>query len=105
MVTKHLDLMGFQWPSSKHVGVFSKLILWLYFTIFFFAKGQFEKSLNATFITLIPKKNLGTKVKDFRPISLVGGFYKIIAKVLATTLRMVMEDIISHSQNTFVRNR
>ena len=71
---------------------------------FFFAKCQFEKSLNATFITLIPKKNLGTKVKDFRPISLVGGFYKIIAKVLATTLRMVMEDIISHSQNTFVRN-
>ena len=71
----------------------------------FFAKGQFEKSLNATFIILIPKKNAIIEVKDFRPISLVGGFYKIIAKVLATTLRMVMEDIISHSQNTFVRNR
>ena len=71
----------------------------------FFAKGQFEKSLNATFITLIPKKNPAIEVKDFRPISLVGGVYKIIAKVLATRLRTVMEDIISPSQNAFVRNR
>ena len=36
----------------------------------FFAKCQFEKSLNATFITLIPKKNAAIEVKDFRPISL-----------------------------------
>ena len=71
----------------------------------FFTKGQFEKSLNATFITLIPKKNPAIEVKDFRPISLVGGVYKIIAKVLATRLRTVMEDIISPSQNAFVRNR
>ena len=71
----------------------------------FFAKVQFEKSLNATFITLIPKKNEAIEVKDFRPISLVGGVYKIIAKVLANRLHTVMEDIISASQNAFVRNR
>ena len=71
----------------------------------FFAKGQFEKSLNATFISLIPKKNPAIEVKDFHPISLVGGVYKIIAKVLATRLCTIMEDIISPSQNAFVRNR
>ena len=39
----------------------------------FFAKGQFEKSLNATFITLIPKKHAASEIRDFWPISLVGG--------------------------------
>ena len=71
----------------------------------FFAKGQFEKSLNATFITLIPKKHAASEIRDFRPISLVGGVYKIIAKVLANRLRTVMGDIISTSQNALVRNR
>ena len=48
---------------------------------YFFAKGQFEKSLNATFITLIPKKKIAAiEVKDFRPISLVGGFIKSLLR-------------------------
>ena len=37
-----------------------------------FERGQFEKSLNATFISLIPKKSDVVEVKDFRPISLIG---------------------------------
>ena len=71
----------------------------------FFANGRFEKSLNATFITLIPKKHAASEIRDFRPISLVGGVYKIITKVLANRLRIVMGDIISASQNAFVRDR
>ena len=39
----------------------------------FHVTGQFEKSLNATFIALIPKKAVAMEIKDFRPISLVGG--------------------------------
>ena len=35
---------------------------------------KFEKSLNATFIALIPKKNDAFNIRDFRPISLVGEF-------------------------------
>ena len=31
----------------------------------FFVKGQFEKSLNATFITLIPKKNTASEIWGF----------------------------------------
>ena len=71
----------------------------------FFANGQFEKILNATFITLIPKKHAASEIWDFRPISLVGRVYKIIAKVLTNRLRTVMGDIISTSQNAFVRDR
>ena len=45
----------------------------------FHARGKFEKSLNATFISLIPKKPGASDLKDYRPISVVGGVYKIIA--------------------------
>lgn len=39
----------------------------------FHAKGKFERSLNAIFIPLIPKKARAADIKNFRPISLVGG--------------------------------
>lgn len=42
----------------------------------FYEHGQFEKSLNATFISLIPKKPGAIEIKDFRPISLVGAFIR-----------------------------
>jgi hypothetical protein len=56
---------------------------------------QFERSLNATFVSLIPKKHGADQIKDFRPISLVGGMYKIIAKLLANRLGVVLGKIDS----------
>jgi hypothetical protein len=41
-------------------------------------RGKFVKSLNVTFISLIPKKVGVVENKDFRPISLVSGIYKIL---------------------------
>jgi hypothetical protein len=41
--------------------------------------------------------------KDFWPISLMSGVYKIIAKVLANKLRRVVEKVISKPQNAFVK--
>ena len=49
----------------------------------FYQYSKFEKSFNATFIALISKKNGASNIRDFRPISLVGSVYKILAKVLA----------------------
>ena len=57
----------------------------------FFQYCKFEKSLNATFIALIPKKNDASNIGGFRPISLVGSVYNILAKVLANHLRMVLD--------------
>uniref|UniRef100_A0A2N9HJW1 Reverse transcriptase domain-containing protein n=1 Tax=Fagus sylvatica TaxID=28930 RepID=A0A2N9HJW1_FAGSY len=37
---------------------------------YFHGLSSFEKSLNATFVSLIPKKSAALEVKDFRPISL-----------------------------------
>ena len=45
----------------------------------------FEKSLNATFLCLIPNKTNAVNVRDFCPISLVGSLYKLLSKELAHT--------------------
>ena len=66
---------------------------------------QFKRSLNATFVSLIPKKYGADELKNFRPISLVGGMYKIIAKLLANRLSVVLGKTISSSQNAFVKGR
>jgi hypothetical protein len=71
--------------------------------LIFHAKGMFENSLNATFIALIPKKSGAIDIKDFRPFSLVGGIYKIVVKVLANRLKMVVEKIISNPQNAIMK--
>jgi hypothetical protein len=51
------------------------------------------------------KKFGATKVKDFHPISLVSGVYKIIAKFLPNRLSRVVEKIISKIHNAFVIGR
>ena len=71
----------------------------------FHSQAVFEKSLNASFLALIPKKVDAVKVKDFRPISLVGGIYNIISKVLTNRLRRVAYGLILDSQNAFVKGR
>ena len=55
-----------------------------------------------TFLALIPKKLRAVECKDFRPISLITGIYKIISKVLANRLKSVLEKVVSDSQNAFV---
>jgi hypothetical protein len=60
----------------------------------FHAHSKFVKSLNVTFITLIPNKSGALDLKDFRPTSLVSGVYKIIAKVLGNRLRRVVVKIV-----------
>jgi hypothetical protein len=66
---------------------------------------KFEKSLNASFITLIPKKVNALNIRDIRPISLIGSVYKLLSKVLAVRLRLVLDGLISDSQNAFVGGR
>ncbi|KAL5548946.1 hypothetical protein UlMin_004177 [Ulmus minor] len=69
-----------------------------------FTGGFFQDfcgNMNHTFLCLIPKKLDAQKVKDFRPISLVSGLYKILAKLLSNRLREVLEETISLAQGAF----
>jgi hypothetical protein len=68
----------------------------------FHAHGSFVKNINATFLVLIPKKLGALECKNFRPISLITWVYKMIAKVLANRLKVVLEKVVSDTQNAFV---
>ena len=68
----------------------------------FHEMGRFVKSLNATFLVLVPKKRSVEDLKDFRLNSLVGNLYKLMAKVLANRIKKVIYKVISESQNAFV---
>ena len=57
--------------------------------------GRFVRSLNAMFLVLIPKKGGANDLRDIRPISLVGGLYKLLAKVLANRLKKVVNKVVS----------
>ncbi|GKB82288.1 RNA-directed DNA polymerase, eukaryota [Tanacetum coccineum] len=72
---------------------------------YFFHHGSFPKRGNASFIALIPNTQDAKMVKDFRPISLIGSLYKIIAKILANRLLVVLGDLMNEVQSAFVANR
>ena len=57
--------------------------------------GRFVRSLNAMFLVSIPKKGGVDDLRDIRPISLVGGLYKLLAKVLANRLKKVVNKVVS----------
>ena len=72
---------------------------------YFYWHYVFEWSMNASFLTLIPKKCNAVNIKDFHPISLVGSVYKLLSKVLANRLRVVLDNLIFETQNLFVGGR
>ena len=71
----------------------------------FHDQGRFAKSLNATFFVLVPKKEGAKDLRDFRPISLVGSLYKLLAKVLANRLEKMISKVVSNFQNAFVEGK
>jgi hypothetical protein len=56
-------------------------------------------------VSLTPKKAGAVDFKDFRPISLIGGMYKIISKVLANRLKSELGKVVSHFQTAFIKGR
>ncbi|GKA39306.1 RNA-directed DNA polymerase, eukaryota, reverse transcriptase zinc-binding domain protein, partial [Tanacetum coccineum] len=72
------------------------------FIISFFASCDMPYGANSSFLTLIPKGSNPTLITDFRPISLIGIHYKIIAKILANRLSKVIDKIVSKEQSIFI---
>ncbi|GJX01982.1 RNA-directed DNA polymerase, eukaryota [Tanacetum coccineum] len=72
---------------------------------YFFKFSDLPKGCNSSFIALIPKIPDANLVKDFRPISLIGSIYKIIAKILTNRLVDVLGGIINEVQSAFIKDR
>ncbi|WVZ93633.1 hypothetical protein U9M48_039598 [Paspalum notatum var. saurae] len=63
------------------------------------------KLLNSAFITLLPKKADACEVRDYRPISLVHSFAKLVIKLLVNRLAPRLPDMVSINQSAFVKGR
>ncbi|GKB75656.1 RNA-directed DNA polymerase, eukaryota, partial [Tanacetum coccineum] len=69
------------------------------------ACGQFPIGCNPSIRSLIPKISNAKFVKDFRPISFIGCQYKIVGKILANRLSVVIDDLVSLEQSAFIKGR
>lgn len=56
-------------------------------------------------ITLVPKTDNATKISDFRPISLLDTSVKILTKLLANRLQLLMPDLVHKNQYGFIKHR
>ncbi|GAA0172221.1 hypothetical protein LIER_26086 [Lithospermum erythrorhizon] len=72
---------------------------------YFFATGVMPRTMNATTISIIPKKKYPVTMKDYRPISYCNVLYKCITKIMADRMKEVLPDIISDNQFAFVKRR
>lgn len=59
--------------------------------------------LNSAYITLLPKVENVSHVKDFRPIRLMHSFAKIVTKLLANRLASRLQLMVSPNQTAFIK--
>lgn len=70
-----------------------------------FMRHEFEKSLNATYVALIPQKPGITELSDFKPISLIRGVYKEVVKMLSERLKRLVSKLVNKHQMAFIQGR
>lgn len=83
---------GFSFSFYKACWEVVQLDIWTFLLIFKY--GRFVRSSNATLIVLIPGKSGATYIKDFLPINLASGMYKIIGEVLENRLNEVLGRVV-----------
>jgi hypothetical protein len=68
----------------------------------FLNRGHLLEIINRTIIFLIPKVKDPRDITQYRPFSICKVIYKICSKVLANSLRVMLDDIIAEEHSVFV---
>lgn len=63
------------------------------------------ENLNNALIVLLPKKIGASNPANFRPITMIHSFAKLISKILAMRLAPRLNELIDKNQNAFIRSR
>jgi hypothetical protein len=71
----------------------------------FFNIGFLLKEINATILSLIPKKPNPSGMGDYRPISYCNVIYKCITKILSNRILLVLDSLICRNQSAFIPGR
>lgn len=71
----------------------------------FFHREFLDKGSNATYSSLIPKKEGVEELGDFWPINFLGSTYKIISKCVASRFKLVLPSVVSQVQGAFLKGR
>ncbi|GJT50261.1 kinase-like domain, beta-lactamase/transpeptidase-like protein [Tanacetum coccineum] len=66
---------------------------------------EISRGCNGSLATVIPKVVDPIGLGDFRHVSLIGCYYKIIAKMLVKRIKRVVENVIGEVQNAFIKGR
>ena len=67
--------------------------------------GKLTGTFKTALIKLIPKKGDVTQIKNWRPISLLSCFYKIISKAVNNRLELVIDKLTSIDQKAYSKQR
>ena len=70
-----------------------------------FTHGDYRglEKLNNALIVLLPKKVGASSPANFRPITMIHSFAKLISKILALRLAPKLDKLIDKNQNAFTR--
>ena len=102
---KALGPDGFTSDFYKHCWEIIKPDVLSAFHAFYIHHNGALEHLNRAQVVLILKTEIATKPKDFRPISLIHSFAKLLTKVMANRLVMYIDKLTSASQSAFIKRR
>lgn len=70
-----------------------------------FRFGFLPKGVNSIILALVPKNPDSLEMKDYRPIACCNVLYKVVSKILANRLKLLLPRIILENQSAFVQGR